>query len=118
MTMMIVTRPRRLKDDTDGCILLDIDSKKLDMSERYVLLRLMGIEPEYIRTDRTERGWHVIIPAPHLSPIELIAAQAILGSDARREALNFFRFRKGAYMNLLFEPKEKVNGHKRTTGKK
>ena len=108
MTTMRVTVPRQVKSNTDGCILLDIDTKKLDMSERMLLLRLMGIEPEYIRTDRTRRGWHVIIPAPNLSPCELIAAQAILGSDPRRESLNLFRFRKGAYLNLLFEPKEKM----------
>lgn len=45
-----------------------------------------------MRYDRTKRGWHVVIEWDRaFPPVALVALQAILGSDSRREALNFMR---------------------------
>ena len=58
------------------------------------ICRIVGIKPKTICFKRTRRGWHIIIVLSEtLSPIELIAFQAIAGSDRMREALNFMRCR-------------------------
>ncbi len=45
-----------------------------------------------IRFDRTRRGWHVIVAVHKTVPPPLIvAAQAIWGSDPRREMFNVMR---------------------------
>lgn len=41
---------------------------------------------------RTRRGWHLeVAESPALNPVATVAAQAILGSDPRREAFNLAR---------------------------
>ena len=56
------------------------------------VLRIVGVRPRYIRYDRTRHGWHVVIGLTmSLTGAELIAIQAILGSDYKREALNLMR---------------------------
>jgi hypothetical protein len=104
MKILTITSARRVKDDTDSCILIDWDTRYISLLEMFSLLRTLEISPSYIRLDRTKRGWHILIPA-NLPPAERIAAQAILGSDKRREAMNLKRHLLGAYRNLLFEPK-------------
>jgi len=48
--------------------------------------------PYRLRRYRTRRGWHVEIQARiMLEPEVMVALQAILGSDYRREAFNLFR---------------------------
>ena len=68
----------------------------------------------WIRYDRTKRGWHVVIClAGKLSPVEVVALQAVMGSDRNREAFNLARARlieSGAAprswrYNVLFERK-------------
>lgn len=72
--------------------------------------------PVCVRYDRTRRGFHVVIwLSESLTRAELVALQACLGSDARREALNLMRVRSmrvygcpprdRARWNLLFEEK-------------
>jgi hypothetical protein len=56
------------------------------------VLRTIGLRPQWLRTDRTRRGWHVIIKLTRsLLPAETVAVQALLGSDSRRESLNLMR---------------------------
>jgi hypothetical protein len=56
------------------------------------VLRTIGLRPMWLRTDRTRRGWHVIIRLTRsLRPAETVAVQALLGSDSRRESLNLMR---------------------------
>lgn len=51
--------------------------------------------PELVRIDRTARGWHVTVWLQRkVSATELVAVQAILGSDPRREVFNLVRVRK------------------------
>lgn len=45
-----------------------------------------------IRFDRTRRGWHVVVGIKEaVEPPMIVAAQAILGSDYKREAFNLMR---------------------------
>lgn len=47
---------------------------------------------EAIRYDKTRRGWHVIVGIRKAIPFPLvIAAQAIFGSDPKRESFNLMR---------------------------
>lgn len=79
-------------------------------------LRILGIRARWINYSRSRHGWHIIIALNcKLHIVETIAAQSILGSDAKREALNLMRARaiaKGRYskwaikrFNLLFSQK-------------
>lgn len=53
---------------------------------------LWGWTLRAIRYDKTKRGWHVVVGiAETLSPSVTVAAQAILGSDYKREAFNLMR---------------------------
>jgi hypothetical protein len=103
---LVISHARRIKDVDKNSILLDIDKAKLSLHELFIKLRLVRITPTFIQADRTRRGWHIIIGTKHdLKPLEKIALQAILGSDQRREALNYFRYKNKVFLNLLFEPK-------------
>ena len=56
------------------------------------LCHITGLSVEWIRWDRTQHGWHVTIQVRQkLTLAETIAAQAILGSDTKREMLNLAR---------------------------
>jgi hypothetical protein len=48
-----------------------------------------------VRFDRTAHGWHVLVDVRgRIAPPYIVAAQAILGSDAKREAFNLMRVRQ------------------------
>jgi len=45
-----------------------------------------------VRFDRTRRGWHVVVGIrKRVVPALIVAAQAVLGSDYKREAYNIMR---------------------------
>ena len=47
---------------------------------------------EAVRFDRTKNGWHVVVGIHEdVEPAMIVAAQAILGSDYKREAFNLMR---------------------------
>ncbi len=51
-----------------------------------------GWKLEAIRYDRTRRGWHIIVGVrTRVPPALIVAAQAIWGSDKRREMFNVMR---------------------------
>lgn len=103
---MMLTSSRQVKGDCKNCLLIDIDRRNFSYRKLIDQLRTVGISPEYIRTDRTNRGWHVVIPIPNnMPPLEVICLQAILGSDRKREAMNYMRLKQGLFRNLLFVPK-------------
>lgn len=74
-------------------LMLDFDFRRVPRVRPFwAVLRVVGLVPRWIRTDRTRRGWHVLIGLnQNLQPAEIVALQAILGSDDRREALNIMR---------------------------
>lgn len=56
------------------------------------VFHILDMKPREIRYDRTQHGWHVVIRLQKpLSKIAIVALQAILGSDPRRETLNLMR---------------------------
>jgi len=96
-------------------IMLDIDRPEpISTWEINRVFHILGICPESIRYDRTRHGWHVVIMLPvALEKTAIVALQAILGSDPRRETLNLFRalstvwdtFREERW-NILFQYKQ------------
>jgi hypothetical protein len=74
--------------------MLDFDYRRTPrLAQIFVGLRLCGLHVIRMRDDRTRKGWHRIITLREsLSPCEIIALQAVLGSDRRRENLNLMRY--------------------------
>ena len=55
-------------------------------------LRIIGLRARWCSYRRTKHGWHLAIGInASLTPSELVAAQAVLGSDLRRETMNLRR---------------------------
>jgi hypothetical protein len=78
------------------------------------LFRALGLSYEALRYNRSKRGWHMVaLLAEQLTPVERVAAEAILGDDPMRAAMNFLRARNVAKMppfwrqrwNILYETK-------------
>lgn len=58
----------------------------------WTVLRAVGLRPGTIEYRRSRRGWHCVIPVnQRLENAEIVALQAVLGSDSRRELLNIMR---------------------------
>lgn len=75
---------------------LDIDGAlPKNLIERITLCCRMWRWPiDAVRFDRTRRGWHVVVGIKRrIAAVSVVAAQAILGSDAMREAFNLARVR-------------------------
>lgn len=74
-------------------IMLDFDRPKTPrLRQVFTLLRMCGLHCLSIRDDRTRKGWHrTILLRESLSREGIIAIQALLGSDRRRETLNLMR---------------------------
>jgi len=99
--------------------LIDIDGGRKLLSETMYRIprvaRVVHIKPQWIRVDRTQHGWHVVIHWNRsLNNWSILALQAILGSDWRREAMNWDRLqaeRKDRFSlkrwNILYEEKLK-----------
>lgn len=53
---------------------------------------MLGVRIVWARYDKTRRGYHVIVRfTRRFSPVEIVAMQALCGSDSKREALNLAR---------------------------
>jgi hypothetical protein len=75
-----------LKCDFDGAIPADV-SARLEM-----VVRLHRLTVDWIRVDRTRRGYHMVIRVrQRVALARVILLQAILGSDWKREAFNSSR---------------------------
>ena len=77
----------------ENTIFLDYDRTRTPkLSPLFFLLRLCEMRPLYVVDVRTRKGWHRVVHLDcRLKPAEIVAAQALLGSDRRRESLNFMR---------------------------
>lgn len=88
----------------------DAPARPPGVTEVLALSRTIGVKPEWMRYDKTEHGWHLVVHwGERLTPWQTLALQAILGSDKRREALNWFRLfnsrRPSRHWNILYEYK-------------
>lgn len=104
--------------DNSALILLDLDRKWtkcgwVRWSQRCAAaLHLLDIKPEGVKVSQTRRGFHVTIIAPkRFTPLQLVAIQAILGSDSLRECMNLRRAIEDApgHWNVLFHHKMTIN---------
>jgi hypothetical protein len=78
-------------------LMLDYDGAMPDhLIDRIIrLVSVMEWRVISVRCDRTMHGWHVIIEMrERIAFAFVVAAQAILGSDANREAFNLQRARR------------------------
>ena len=80
-----------LKCDFDGYVPVDFTTR-LEM-----VARLHRLTVEWVRTDRTRRGYHVVVRVrQRVALARAVTLQAILGSDWKREAFNSARVLSGA----------------------
>lgn len=80
---------------TENMVFIDIDRNNIQWLNLMSRIRTFRglLNPEYFMLQRTRKGWHIIIVFDReLLPPEIIALQAILGSDLKREALNMTRW--------------------------
>lgn len=77
----------------DKTVMCDFDTPRPpSLWEVNRVFHILDIKPRWMRYDRTRRGWHLVIRLPRpLQKPALVALQAILGSDPRRETLNLMR---------------------------
>jgi len=85
---------------------LDLDARRFPpgwLDRLAWCARLWRWRPEAVRCDRTARGFHVVVTAiapERTTDLHVVAAQAILGSDPRREAFNLARVHHIALGNV------------------
>jgi hypothetical protein len=99
-------------------IMCDFDTAEIPSPAVNSLIHTLGLTICWQRWDRTRRGWHLVLKVrERLSDGEIIAAQAILGSDRNRERLNLaraisIRLHPSAFwrprINVLFSSKIKT----------
>lgn len=76
---------------------LDYDGAKLPPVEMRVaaMAVLLHLRVRGLHYARTRRGWHVVVTlAQRMAPAQIVACQAILGSDPMRELFNLARVRR------------------------
>lgn len=98
-------------------IYLDFDKRNpINLLRLRHAMCLCKLRVGWVRYDRTNRGWHVIVRLRQsVHPLEIVALQAVLGSDPEREKFNLARVmenqRRGASAwkasrtNILFSRK-------------
>jgi hypothetical protein len=86
----------KLSDHSQGhACFMDYDSiSAIGIPSLFSLARVCGFVPYAVCYSKTRRGWHVAaLSMEKFKPIELVALQAIFGSDPMREAMDFYRAR-------------------------
>lgn len=107
-------------------LLLDFDcGKDIPCPPLNSLAHTCGFRVRWQEWNRTRRGWHLIVRLREkLTDGEIIAAQAILGSDLARERLNLsraisIRLRPSKFwrrrINLLFQKKVRTRPCKKSS---
>jgi len=103
----------RVRVIRDRVIKLDLDRKPVSwrrLARRLKLAEhLFGLKIEKIVIHETNHGYHVrILTRKKLEPVVIVALQACLGSDYKRELLNLRRIVIfGVYANVLHNSTEK-----------
>lgn len=73
-----------------------------------IVMRLHGLGVEWVRYDRTRRGWHVSVAVrQRLALMRVVCLQACLGSDWKRETYNARRAVVARHVPLYW--RERVN---------
>jgi hypothetical protein len=100
-------------------LMVDIDEATLPLDkERYErevrkIVEFFGHEVVGITYKlSTHKGIHIYVwVKPEVEPMRIPLFQYLLGSDFKRECINFFRYIKGIDINVLFAGKKKVDKH-------
>jgi antitoxin (DNA-binding transcriptional repressor) of toxin-antitoxin stability system len=101
----------RVKIDIDGNVPKDFAERL-----RWTMMTL-GLRVDWWNIFRTRRGWHIEVAVKgRLNVARIVAIQAILGSDPRRETFNLARTAGWRYLdhyarsrwNVLFDRKLKL----------
>jgi hypothetical protein len=99
------------RPDTTYC---DYDGRRRpDLERVWATAHMLDARIEWLRLDKTNRGWHLIVRwRRKWQPAQIVALQAILGSDPAREALNLMRTLakpagrdEARFWNILYERK-------------
>lgn len=102
----------RIKLDIDGRLGADFDDRL------WWVLMTLEWPVDFVSYYRTRRGWHVEVRVRRrVHPWRIVAVQAVLGSDYRREAFNLRRTARWrdlpavarARWNVLFSNKHQLN---------
>lgn len=96
----------------DNVVKLDFDYRKnfQTLVKRLKFFEYLDIfHVKRIVVHRTVRGYHVrIVVDRKFEPVEIVLIQALLGSDYKREVLNFERvYKAGKFFNVLHTSREK-----------
>lgn len=71
--------------------------------------RCLVLKCQWWRVSRSKRGWHICVSLKgRIAPISVVAIQAILGSDWRREMFNLYRARRLRRMDPWWRDKWNV----------
>lgn len=78
---------------TNRTLYLDMDQPASPrLAPIFAICRIVGVRPMWIEYRRTQNGWHVVLVLrDRLERAEIVALQALCGSDKRRETLNLMR---------------------------
>jgi len=91
-----------------GNIKVDIDHKSVF---ELTMIRAAAMKLHLIKKTETKKGWHFFFRSERrLTETEAILIQLLLGSDSKREFLNYMRICNGARLkdwNILFTHKRR-----------
>jgi len=91
---------------------LDIDNKKIDINHLNFVIDKLNINVTNVTVYETTKGFHILINIdnPEIVEPEIPFIQALLGSDLKRETLNYIRvLNNERNWNILFTLKENIN---------
>lgn len=103
---------------TATIIKLDIDTKKYGHRRMEVVLDKLGemnlkFTKGEVYFQKLSKTWHIYIWVDSIAEIYLPMVQLLLGSDYKRELLNFERVVKGEKdWNVLFQEQEVLSPHR------
>jgi len=102
-----------------GVLLIDVDEitlplccEEYEIAARKVLETFGYTAIGFAYRLSTSRGVHIAIwvsPGPELYYVPLL--QYLLGSDLKRECINYERIRRGVDINVLFTGRKRIAGH-------
>jgi hypothetical protein len=91
-----------------GLLKIDVDHKKI-FKRTYDLIEYFGLKVVEVKKSPGKKGWHLKLKIERpITELEAILLQLMLGSDKKRETLNYIRWLKGADLkkwNILFDRK-------------
>lgn len=98
----------------DKLLKLDYDSGKVpDIKHIKFIVDKLDLNVLGVQVHRTKKGYHVRISIrnPELCEPEIVLIQSLMGSDQKRECLNYMRVLQCVkHWNVLFKSKENVRG--------